>query len=29
MTRDIVHQYIPKYLKGKVLDVGAGNKILL
>lgn len=26
MTKEIVYEYIPKYLKGKVLDVGAGNK---
>jgi SAM-dependent methyltransferase len=26
MTRDIVHEFVPRYLKGEVLDVGAGTK---
>ncbi len=25
MTKDMVYEYIPKYLKGRTLDVGAGN----
>jgi SAM-dependent methyltransferase len=25
-TKEIVYEYIPKYLKGKALDVGAGNQ---